>query len=166
MSQSMNEERPEDLLLALTARVVSAHAGHNAVPPNELPTLIKQVHATLAGLGTTPAAVKQPEPAVPIKRSVFPDYLVCLEDGKKLKMLKRHLQADHDMTVDQYRAKWGLPPNYPVVAPNYAEHRSSLAKKIGLGRKPAGISQELPVAAEVTERRGTQRGRGGKQAAE
>lgn len=133
----MSNDSVSDPLLGLTAQIVSAHVGHNNVPPNGIPALIQQVYATLRGLGAEPAPAEQREPAVPIKRSVFPDYIVCLEDGKKLKMLKRHLQTAYNMTVDQYREKWGLPPNYPMVAPNYAEHRSSLAKKIGLGRKPA-----------------------------
>ena len=143
----MSEERPQDLLLNLTAQIVAAHAGHNNVPATGVPALIQQVYAALAALGAEPPPPEQREPAVPIKRSVFPDYIICLEDGKKLKMLKRHLQTAYNMTVDQYREKWGLPPNYPMVAPNYAEHRSSLAKKIGLGRKPAAASALAPVAA-------------------
>ena len=162
----MNEERPSDLLLTLTAHVVAAHAGHNAVSMTELPVLIRQIYAAMAGLGTKPIAVEPQEPAVPIKRSVFPDYIVCLEDGKRLKMLKRHLQTAYNMTVDQYREKWGLPPSYPMVAPKYAEHRSSLAKKIGLGRKPAGVTQDTRVAAGVAKRRGPRGGQAGKQAAE
>ncbi len=141
----MSEERSQDLLLNLTAQIVAAHAGNNQVAGPEMPGLIQLVYAALSGLGATPAPVEPREPAVPIKRSVFPDYIVCLEDGKKLKMLKRHLQTAYNMTVDQYREKWGLPPNYPMVAPNYAEHRSSLAKKIGLGRKPAAASALGPV---------------------
>jgi predicted transcriptional regulator len=139
----MSNEALPDPFLSLTAQIVAAHVGHNAVPANGMPTLIQQVYSTLRGLGAEPPAPEQREPAVPIKRSVFPDYIVCLEDGKKLKMLKRHLQTAYGMSVDQYREKWGLPPSYPMVAPNYAEHRSSLAKKIGLGRKPA--VQAAPV---------------------
>ena len=131
----MSNDLTPDPFLGLTAQIVAAHVGHNAVPANGMPALIQQVYSTLRGLGVEPAAPEQREPAVPIKRSVFPDYIICLEDGKKLKMLKRHLQTSYNMTVDQYREKWGLPPSYPMVAPNYAEHRSSLAKKIGLGRK-------------------------------
>ena len=144
----MAEERPQDLLLTLTAQIVAAYSGNNTVAGTEIPSLIQQVYLALAGLGGEPPAPEQREPAVPIKRSVFPDYIVCLEDGKKLKMLKRHLQTAYNMTVDQYRDKWGLPPNYPMVAPNYAEHRSSLAKKIGLGRKPAAgavLSAAVPA---------------------
>jgi predicted transcriptional regulator len=128
-------------LLGLTAEIVSAHVSNNPVSVNDLPTLIVEVHRTLASLGTVPARVEAEKkmPAVPVKKSITPDYLICLEDGKKLKMLKRHLQTSYGMTPDQYRDKWGLPPEYPMVAPNYAKHRSSLAKQIGLGtqsRKP------------------------------
>ena len=147
----MADERPQDLLLNLTAQIVAAHAGNNVIAGADMPILIQQVYGALSGLGGEPPAPEQREPAVPIKRSVFPDYIICLEDGKKLKMLKRHLQTAYNMSVDQYREKWGLPPNYPMVAPNYAEHRSSLAKKIGLGRKPAGL---LPGTAAPIRRRG------------
>ena len=147
----MSNDSAHDPLLGLTAQIVSAHLGHNNIPAGNIPGLIQQVYATLRGLGPEPAAVEAREPAVPIKRSVFPDYIICLEDGKKLKMLKRHLQTAYNMSVDQYRDKWGLPPNYPMVAPNYAEHRSSLAKKIGLGRKPAAAPAE---PAEPQRRRG------------
>ena len=133
--------------LALTAQIVSAHVGHNSITTEALPALIKSVHAALTNMGSAPAEAPRAEPAVPIKKSVFPDYIVCLEDGKKLKMLKRHLQTAYGMTPDQYRAKWGLPANYPLVAPNYAEHRSTLAKSIGLGRKPG--HQEVVVEAVV-----------------
>jgi len=122
-------------VLGLTAQIVSAHLSHNAVRTDALPALIQSVYTTLATIGTEPAPVEKQQPAVPIKRSVFPDYIVCLEDGKKLKMLKRHLQTSYGMTPEQYRERWGLPPDYPMVAPNYAERRSDLAKKIGLGRK-------------------------------
>ena len=148
----MSNDSAPDPLLGLTAQIVSAHLGHNNIPANNIPGLIQQVYTTLRGLGPEPAAAETREPAVPIKRSVFPDYIICLEDGKKLKMLKRHLQTAYNMSVDQYRDKWGLPPNYPMVAPNYAEHRSSLAKKIGLGRKPVAASLAEP--AEPPRRRG------------
>ncbi len=147
----MADERPQDLLLNLTAQIVAAHAGNNTVAGADMPFLIQQIYGALSGLGGEPPAPEQREPAVPIKRSVFPDYIICLEDGKKLKMLKRHLQTAYNMSVDQYRERWGLPPNYPMVAPNYAEHRSSLAKKIGLGRKPAGSA---PGTATPIRRRG------------
>jgi predicted transcriptional regulator len=136
--------------LALTAQIVSAHVGHNSTTTDALPALIKSVHAALTGVGSASTEAAAPlEPAVPIKKSVYPDYIVCLEDGKKLKMLKRHLQTAYGMTPDQYRAKWGLPASYPLVAPNYAEHRSTLAKNIGLGRKPgARVAETVAEAVE------------------
>ena len=134
----MAEETPRADLLGLTAEIVSAHVSNNPVSLADLPNLIQEVYRTLNTVGAPP--VKQeperPQPAVPIKRSITPEYLVCLEDGKKLKMLKRHLQTAYNMTPDQYRERWGLPADYPMVAPDYAQHRSSLAKKIGLGTKP------------------------------
>jgi predicted transcriptional regulator len=128
-----------DNLVELTADIVSAHVSNNSVQVSDLPTLIQNVHTALAGLGgreSTPEA--KPEPAVSVRASVKPDHLICLEDGKKLKMLKRHLMTHYGMTPEQYRAKWGLPADYPMVAPNYAEQRRSLAKKIGLGTKRNG----------------------------
>ena len=126
-----------DRMLALTTQIVAAHISGNAVPGPELPALIGQVFQTVTGLGTTPpaTAAARPEPAVPVRKSVFADYIVCLEDGKKLRMLKRHLMASYGMTPDAYRERWGLPPDYPMVAPLYSEKRSSLAKAIGLGSK-------------------------------
>ena len=129
---------PPDLL-GLTARIVAAHVSHNSVELQDVSSLIHSVYATLSGMGQAtpaPAPADKPQPAVPIKKSVFADHIVCLEDGKKLKMLKRHLQTSFDMTPEQYRERWGLPADYPMVAPSYASHRSSLAKKIGLGTKP------------------------------
>lgn len=123
-------------VLALTAQIVSAHVSNNTVPSEALPALIREVHKTLANVGAEPVVAEAPQPAVPIKRSVFPDHIVCLEDGKKLKMLKRHLKTAYNMTPEQYRERWGLPAEYPMVAPNYAKHRSALAKQIGLGTKP------------------------------
>ena len=125
-------------VLALTAQIVSAHVANNAVAPESLPGLIQDVYRTLSGVGKEAAPAEKPQPAVPVKKSVFPDHIVCLEDGKKLKMLKRHLKTAYNMTPEQYRERWGLPPDYPMVAPNYARHRSTLAKKIGLGTKPRG----------------------------
>jgi predicted transcriptional regulator len=127
----------DETLITLTADIVAAHVSNNSVAVSDLPTLIQNVHGALSGLGTPVAApvVKQ-EPAVSIRSSIKPDYVVCLEDGKKLKMLKRHLMTHYGMTPDDYRAKWGLPADYPMVAPNYAEQRRTLAVKIGLGRKP------------------------------
>jgi predicted transcriptional regulator len=125
-----------ETLITLTADIVSAHVSNNSVAVNDLPTLIQNVHNALTGLGTpAPQPEAKPEPAVSIRSSVKPDYIVCLEDGKKLKMLKRHLMTHYQMTPDEYRQKWGLPADYPMVAPNYAEQRRSLAKKIGLGTK-------------------------------
>jgi predicted transcriptional regulator len=123
-------------VLGLTAQIVSAHVSNNSVSTEVLPTLIQDVYRTLASVGREPAQPERPQPAVPIKKSVFPDHIICLEDGKKLKMLKRHLKTAYNMTPEQYRERWGLAPDYPMVAPNYARHRSSLAKKIGLGTKP------------------------------
>ncbi len=123
-----------ETLIALTADIVSAHVSNNMVTMADLPSLIQHVHSALNGLGDAAAApVAKQEPAVSIRASVKPDYVVCLEDGKKLKMLKRHLMTHYQMTPDQYRAKWNLPADYPMVAPNYAEQRRMLAKKIGLG---------------------------------
>ena len=126
---------PSDVL-GLTAQIVSAHVSNNSISPDALTTLIQDVYRTLSGVGKEPAQPDKPQPAVPIKKSVFPDHIICLEDGKKLKMLKRHLKTAYNMSPEQYRERWGLAPDYPMVAPNYARHRSSLAKKIGLGTKP------------------------------
>jgi len=125
-----------ETLIALTADIVSAHVSNNSVAVSDLPLLIQNVHNALSSLGDelVEPEVKQ-EPAVSIRASIKPDYIVCLEDGKKLKMLKRHLMTHYQMTPEQYRAKWNLPADYPMVAPNYAEQRRSLAKKIGLGTK-------------------------------
>lgn len=125
-----------ETLVTLTADIVAAHVSNNSVAVSDLPLIIQNVHSALAGLGQQAAEpeVKQ-EPAVSIRSSVKPDYIVCLEDGKKLKMLKRHLMTHYQMTPEQYRSKWNLPADYPMVAPNYAEQRRSLAKKIGLGTK-------------------------------
>ena len=162
-------------VLRLTAKIISAHIGNNQVAVDALPQLIQSVHRSLATAGTAePTLSPAPlTPAVPIRRSVFPDHIVCLEDGKKLKMLKRYLQTSYGMTPQQYRAKWGLPADYPMVAPNYASHRSSLAKQIGLGRKPGSAAPEqanrpeeieeldLPVQPPVTQGR-ARRARGAK----
>lgn len=122
-------------LVDLVADIVSAFVSHNSVPPLELPALIASTHAALVGLGKeqTPVVQEKPVPAVSIKKSISPDFLICLEDGNKFKSLKRHLRTAYDMTPDQYRTKWGLPADYPMVAPSYAEARSTLAKKMGLG---------------------------------
>ena len=125
-------------LTALTAEIVGAYVGHHAVATTDLPTLITTVGQQLAGLRQQPAEPKEekPVPAVPIKKSVTPEHIICLEDGKKMKMLKRHLKTRYDMTPEDYRRRWGLKDDYPMVAPTYAATRSALAKKIGLGRKP------------------------------
>lgn len=123
--------------ITLTADIVAAHVSNNSVAVSDLPTLIQNVHGALASLGGTAAPMmEKKEPAVSIRSSIKPDYIVCLEDGKKLKMLKRHLNTAYGLSPDQYRAKWGLPADYPMVAPNYAEQRRALAIDIGLGRKP------------------------------
>ena len=135
----MNESpaRSTDMLIELTADVVAAYVSNNPVPVGELSNLIADVHAALGRVGGTgePPATDKQKPAVNPKRSIHDDYIVCLEDGKKFKSLKRHLMTHYDMTPDQYREKWGLDPSYPMVAPNYAAARSQLAKKMGLGRK-------------------------------
>ena len=131
MSSSPNEQE----LLRLTAQIVSAHVGNNSVAVADLTTLIQDVHRSLSTVGAAEQAPERPQPAVPIKKSVTPDYIVCLEDGKKLKMLKRHLKTAYGMTPEEYRDRWGLSADYPMVAPNYAQHRSELAKKIGLGTR-------------------------------
>ncbi|WP_448189030.1 MucR family transcriptional regulator [Azospirillum sp. sgz301742] len=126
-------------LQVLTAKVVAAYVGKNPVAVSDLSTLINSVQSAFQGLGEDKAAPQKTEqtPAVPIKKSVTPDYIVCLEDGKKLKMLKRHLKTVYDLSPDEYRIKWSLPPEYPMVAPNYAKARSEMATKLGLGRKKA-----------------------------
>jgi len=124
-------------LIELTAQIVAAHLGHNATAAAEIPGLIAQVHAALlrAAAVRSDAAPEPLKPAVPIKKSVTPEYLVCLEDGKRFKSLKRHLRSQYGMSPEQYRDKWGLPADYPMVAPNYAVERSQLARKMGLGQQ-------------------------------
>ena len=141
-------------LLTLTTDIVAAHVANNSVAVADLPNLIANVHASLAGLGAPPepAAAIQ-EPAISAKRSVKPDYIICLEDGKKLKMLKRHLMTHYQLTPAEYRAKWNLPSDYPMVAPNYAEQRRALAKQIGLGRKPRKDEPAAKSPAKGTPRK-------------
>ncbi len=131
----MSGQESKESLLHLTSQIVAAHVSKNEVAPTDLSALIRNVYSTLATLGEAPAAADRPQPAIAVKKSVTPEYIICLEDGKKLKMLKRHLKTAYDMTPEDYREKWGLPADYPMVAPNYARHRSSLAKKIGLGTR-------------------------------
>ncbi len=132
----MDIEQQDDTLITLTADIVAAHVSNNSVSVNDLPLLIQNVHGALNGIaGASKAPEARPEPKVPIRSSIKPDFIVCLEDGKKLKMLKRHLMTHYQLTPDQYRQKWGLNADYPMVAPNYAEQRRKLAKSIGLGTK-------------------------------
>ncbi|WP_292276970.1 MucR family transcriptional regulator [Mesorhizobium sp.] len=144
-----NEAQNLDLI-GLTADVVSAYVSKNAVPPAGLPDLIASVHSSLMGIGQPSSALPNQEPAVNPKRSVFPDHIICLEDGKKFKSLKRHLSVDFGLTPEEYREKWGLKPDYPMVAPNYAAQRSTLAKAAGLGRNSA-----TKPAKSVAKRRST-----------
>ncbi|MXP32806.1 MucR family transcriptional regulator [Parerythrobacter jejuensis] len=126
-----------ETLITLTSDIVAAHVSNNDVDVDAVPSLITNVYGALAGLGQDEEpAETRPDPAVSIRASIKPDYIVCLEDGKKLKMLKRYLRTNYDMSPEEYRARWELPADYPMVAPNYAEKRRELAKKIGLGRKP------------------------------
>ena len=141
-------------ILRLTAKIVSAHIGKNQIAPDALPKLIQSVHHSLATAGAaepTPAAAPL-TPAVPIRKSVFPGYIVCLEDGTKLKMLKRHLRVSYGMTPEQYREKWRLPADYPMVAPGYASHRSDIAKQFGLGRKPGSSAPEQTSPTTESEK--------------
>jgi predicted transcriptional regulator len=145
-----DDMKTHDELLALTADIVSSHFANNTVAPGDVPGVIESVYRTLAGLGSPVAApAPKQEPAVSIRSSIKPDFIICLEDGKKLKMLKRHLMTRYGMTPDDYRAKWGLPADYPMVAPNYAEQRRTLAKSIGLGTKrtakPRGRPRKNPA---------------------
>jgi predicted transcriptional regulator len=121
-------------VLGLTAQIVSAHVTNNSISVEGLPGLIREIYKTLSSVGEVVSPVEAAKPAVDVTKSVFPDYMVCLECGKQMTMLKRHLTTEHSLTVDQYRAKWALPSSYPMVAPNYAVTRSTLAKQMGLGR--------------------------------
>ncbi|MDD3021491.1 MAG: MucR family transcriptional regulator [Alphaproteobacteria bacterium] len=141
----MTDNNKHSELLSYTAEIVASHLSHNTVAGPEIPALIERIYKTLSTLGaenkSTTSIGERPQPAVPIRKSVMPDYIVCLEDGKKLKMLRRHLKTAYDMTPEQYRERWGLPHDYPMVAPSYTKQRSKLAKDIGLGtsgRKPPG----------------------------
>jgi predicted transcriptional regulator len=140
MDANDNTPKNNENLIELTADVVAAYVSNNSVPASELPALIADIHGALGRLGgaTEMAPVEKQKPAVNPKKSVFDDYIVCLEDGKKFKSLKRHLMTHYGLTPEQYREKWGLDAGYPMVAPNYAAARSNLAKKMGLGRKRKG----------------------------
>ncbi|MCB8884113.1 MucR family transcriptional regulator [Acidisoma cellulosilytica] len=149
----------ESELGAYVSNIVSAYVANHEVDTGGVPELIQSVYGVLKRLGSAPAGLTEPElvPAVPIKKSVFPDYIVCLEDGRKLKMLKRHLKSAYNMEPDEYRAKWGLPATYPIVAPNYAEKRSGLAKQNKLGHKatvePQALVEPEPVVQKIPARR-------------
>ena len=133
----MSDNAPGGGFIKLTADIVSAYVSNNSVPSTDLPALIGQVHSALSRVssGQIEPSSEPPKPAVSVKRSITPDHIVCLEDGKKFKSLKRHLRTQYNMTPEQYREKWGLPPDYPMVAPNYAAARSHLAKQMGLGQQ-------------------------------
>ena len=146
MTTELNDTN--ETLITLTSDIVAAHVSNNSVAVGDLATLITNVYTALASLGQVEPVVVEAvrEPAVSIRSSVKPDHIVCLEDGKKLKMLKRHLSTHYNLTPDEYRARWGLPSDYPMVAPNYAAHRRELAKQIGLGRKPGVRRGRKPKA--------------------
>lgn len=150
----MSEIENNSELLELMTSVVSAYVSNNNVQPYELVGLIASTYSALAGLGPepTPAPAAALIPAVPIRKSVTPDAIICLEDGKKFKSLKRHLNTSYGLTPEQYRVKWGLPVDYPMVAPAYAEARSALAKSMGLGRKPAPVPEQKPAQRRKTAR--------------
>ncbi|MBI5163298.1 MAG: MucR family transcriptional regulator [Magnetospirillum sp.] len=146
MTDISPDKLQRDDLLRMAVDVVAAYVSKNPLPAGQIPEVIHTVYASLSSLenGQPEAKAEAPKPAIAVKKSVTPDYIICLEDGKKLKMLKRHLRTTYNMTPDEYRAKWGLPPDYPMVAPNYAAQRSDFAKKIGLGRK-ASEAEEKPA---------------------
>ena len=137
MTEASENNTDDNELLRMTAKIVASYVGNNSIDADQVPEIVRTVSAALKQIekGETGHDKAAGKPAVPIRRSVTPDYIVCLEDGRKLKMLKRHLRTTFGMTPDEYRARWGLPADYPMVAPNYAKRRSELAKKIGLGQK-------------------------------
>ena len=167
----MNSVPANPDLLRLVAGIVAAHVAHNSLAAEAIPDLIRSVHAALsAAAGSASAAApERPKPAAPVNRSVFPDHIVCLEDGQRMTMLKRHLHTFHGMRPQEYRTRWGLPPTYPMVAPNYAERRSTLARTMGLGHTPItrktpretqpDTVSELPVQVVPEGGRGARRGR-------
>jgi predicted transcriptional regulator len=143
----------DETLITLTSDIIASHVSNNSVSANDLPSLISNVYGALAGLGqSAPVVEAKLEPAVSVRSSIKPDYIVCLEDGKQLKMLKRHIMTRYNLTPDQYRQRWNLPADYPMVAPNYAQKRRELAKKIGLGRKPGVKMAPKPAAKPVVKR--------------
>ena len=144
----MAEAATKEAILSLAVQIVSAHVQHNKIPSEELPGFIQQIYKTLQSVGSEPAVAEKPAPSVPVKKSVFHDHVICLDCGKQLKMLKRHLMTDHNMTTEQYRERWSLGREYPMVAPDYASRRSALAKKIGLGRK-AGTKMPAKAAPKA-----------------
>jgi predicted transcriptional regulator len=153
---TMVETSSPDVVLRLTVQIVAAHVENNQVAIDALPGLIEQVYRTLRETTQEPTEAERPVPAVPVKQSVKSDFIVCLEDGKKLKTLRRHLMTSYNLSPAQYRARWGLPADYPMVAPNYAKLRSSLAKKIGLGRK-AEASARATAPGRTTGREGARK---------
>ena len=147
MSDQLEHDAPDGAILRMTADIVSAYVSKNVLPATQIPEVINTVFSSLTGLNGQPREVQaEPQkPAVPIRKSIAPDFLICLEDGRKFKSLKRHLRTKYNMSPEEYRAKWGLPKDYPMVAPNYAKARSELAKQMGLGqggRKPARASRK------------------------
>lgn len=155
-------------LIEATTEIVAAYVGRNALSASDVPDLIAKVHVALVGLNGATASAPAPEPlkpAVPIKKSITPDFLICLEDGKQFKSLKRHLGTHFNLTPDEYRAKWGLPADYPMVAPNYSQTRSSLAKSNGLGRKPGTVPTKAapaPAAKKAPAKKAAPRSAGRK----
>ena len=155
MAETAPPKMAEEELLRMTADVVAAYVSNNPLPTAQLAEVINAVYGSLRALEGH-VAEPQPEPlkpAVPIRKSITPDYLICLEDGKKLKMLKRHLRSTYNMTPDEYRSKWGLPPDYPMVAPHYAEQRSEFAKRIGLGRGTGRTAARKAASASASAKK-------------
>lgn len=150
----MSDSQPDLNVVEMAAEIVSAYVRNNSVPVSELPSLLQSVHDALGGIlnGSKPEAVKEPpQPKVPVKKSVTNDYIVCLEDGKRFKSLKRHLHSEHGLSPQDYRDKWGLSKDYPMVAPAYADARSNLAKTMGLGRKAGPAMEPAEAAPESVE---------------
>lgn len=148
MTETRQDETNRDDMIRMAVDVVAAYVSKNTMPGTQIPELIQTVYGALNSLSKPEQAVTEAaKPAVPVKKSITPDYIICLEDGKKLKMLKRHLRTNYNLTPDEYRAKWNLPADYPMVAPNYAQQRSAFAKKIGLGRKPSDTATKREQAA-------------------